>query len=333
MTKTRSGHFRRIFAFFMAFSLLSTSPLSILALEEEKKSYIKWVDFTPTAELLSDALEIDLATHESEAPVSWIELIAALGQKYGGSFSRYQKKDLEAFAEAARARKLQGCIQNEKLFRYYKEAYGAVLGGMVGSYTEERREENGQITTTKKYGLKAFHPLAAGYAFSHSDDFGNARNYGYKRRHLGHDMFGSVGTPVVAMESGYVEALGWNQYGGWRIGIRSFDGQRYYYYAHLRKDHPYADLHEGKIVRAGEVIGYLGMTGYSAKENVNNIKTPHLHVGLEVIFDPSQKDGYNQIWISMYELVRFLASNRVRAYHEGTESVSHLCVIDEEMPD
>ncbi len=50
---------------------------------------------------------------------------------------------------------------------------------------------------------------------------------------------GSIGTPVIAVEGGVVEALGWNQYGGWRIGIRSFDGQRYYYYAHLRRDHPF----------------------------------------------------------------------------------------------
>ena len=71
---------------------------------------------------------------------------------------------------------------------------------------------------------------------------------------------GSVGTPVIAIESGVVEVLGWNMYGGWRIGIRSFDKKRYYYYAHLRKDHPYhSDLAEGDIVTAGDVIGYLGM--------------------------------------------------------------------------
>ncbi len=46
---------------------------------------------------------------------------------------------------------------------------------------------------------------------------------------------GSIGTPIIAVESGTIEALGWNQYGGWRIGIRSFDKKRYYYYAHLRK--------------------------------------------------------------------------------------------------
>ena len=70
---------------------------------------------------------------------------------------------------------------------------------------------------------------------------------------------------MIAVESGRVEALGWNQYGGWRIGIRSFDGKRYYYYAHLRKDYPYqSNLKEGSLVTAGDVIGYLGHTGYSS---------------------------------------------------------------------
>lgn len=102
--------------------------------------------------------------------------------------------------------------------------------------------------------------------------------------------YGSIGTPIVAVESGYIEALGWNQYGGWRVGIRSFDGKRYYYYAHLRKDHPYAkDLCEGQIVTAGDVIGYLGMTGYSSHENVNNINIPHLHFGVQLIFNEVQK--------------------------------------------
>ena len=77
-------------------------------------------------------------------------------------------------------------------------------------------------------------------------------------------FFIHIGTPITAIESGYVEALGWNQYGGWRIGIRSFDKKRYYYYAHLRQNFPYAlNLEEGSIVTAGDVIGYMGHTGYS----------------------------------------------------------------------
>ena len=79
-------------------------------------------------------------------------------------------------------------------------------------------------------------------------------------------MMGQIGTPIIAVESGYVEALGWNQYGGWRIGIRSFDKKRYYYYAHLRQKSPFQKgLKEGSVVTAGDVIGYMGHTGYSKK--------------------------------------------------------------------
>jgi len=90
---------------------------------------------------------------------------------------------------------------------------------------------------------------------------------------------GSIGSPIVAVESGTIEALGWNQFGGWRIGIRSFDNKRYYYYAHLKKDHPYRkDLKVGDVVYAGDVIGYLGRTRIQHKGNVNNIDTSHLHL-------------------------------------------------------
>ena len=145
---------------------------------------------------------------------------------------------------------------------------------------------------------------------------------------------GSIGTPIIAVESGYVEALGWNQYGGWRIGIRSFDRKRYYYYAHLRKDHPYAkDLQEGQVVTAGDVIGYLGMTGYSSKENVNNINIPQLHVGIQLIVNEVQKDGVNQIWIDVYEIIEFLRKNASQVhmaypYTKDYERVYNMMITD-----
>lgn len=115
--------------------------------------------------------------------------------------------------------------------------------------------------------------------------------------------------------------MGWNQYGGWRIGIRSFDKKRYYYYAHLRQNYPYADwLEEGSVVTAGDVIGYMGHTGYSTKENVNNIEVTHLHWGLQLIFDESQKEGNNEIWVDLYPLTRFLAKHTQPAVKvEGTK--------------
>ena len=124
-------------------------------------------------------------------------------------------------------------------------------------------------------------------------------------------MMGALGTPIVAVEGGVVEAMGWNRYGGWRIGIRSYDSRRYYYYAHLQKDHPFADgLQVGDAVDPGDVIGFMGRTGYSDQENVNNIETVHLHFGLQLIFDESQKECLSEIWIDVYDIVRLLHSHR-----------------------
>jgi len=193
-----------------------------------------------------------------------------------------------------------------KYYNYYHEAYSAVLGGMLGCY----EIEVGGVWK-QQYGLKAFSPIAAGYGYSHSDDFGVSRSFGFNRKHLGHDMMGALGTPIVAVEGGVVEAMGWNRYGGWRIGIRSFDSRRYYYYAHLQKGHPFADgLRVGDVVEAGDVIGFMGRTGYSDKEDTNNIETVHLHFGMQLVFDESQKECLSEIWIDVYDLVRLLESHR-----------------------
>lgn len=64
----------------------------------------------------------------------------------------------------------------------------------------------------------------------------------------------------------------------------------------------------------------MGHTGYSAKENVNNIDSVHLHFGLQLIFDESQKEGNNEIWIDCYALTRFLCKNRSAVHKvEGTK--------------
>lgn len=306
---------------------------------DQKKDFIKWVDFQVTKEAMQQAFRYDVDTCQSEIHLNWIELLAYLGARYGGDFSRYKAADMKAIADRVLGgEKMEDITRDMKYYSYYLEAYGAVLGGMVGEFkveipvaeapefalkehgnedpngesgqSQERKADDGKVWVTK-YGLKAFSPIAKNYPYSDYSDFGVARSYGFKRQHLGHDMMGQVGTPVIAVESGYVEAMGWNQYGGWRLGIRSFDGKRYYYYAHLRKNFPYhKSLQEGSIVQAGDVIGYLGRTGYSRTENTNNIDEPHLHFGIQLIFDESQKDGNNEIWIDCYEIVKFLAVNR-----------------------
>lgn len=85
------------------------------------------------------------------------------------------------------------------------------------------------------------------------------------------------------------------------------------------------------MVTAGEVIGYMGHTGYSTKENVNNIDEVHLHFGLQLIFDESQKEGNNEIWIDCYNLTKFLAKNRSEVYKvEGTKEWKRVLDMKEE---
>ena len=280
--------------------------------ETEKKDYIKWVEFNVTCEALSKAYSLDTETYGQEVHLNWIQLLAYLGARYGGDFKQYKDSDMTALAQKLEeGAKMEELTKDMKYYSYYKEAYEAVLGGLVGEYEIEEKDGEGKTEWVKKYGLKGFSPIAKGFPYSDYDDFGASRSYGYKRNHLGHDMMGQVGTPVVAVESGYVKVMGWNQYGGWRIGVSSFDGRRYYYYAHLRQNFPFCKtLEEGSIVQAGDVIGYMGRTGYSTKENVNNIDTYHLHFGLQLIFDESQREGVHEIWVDWYQLVRFLYKNQ-----------------------
>ena len=321
---------KKLIVFFIVLTVLLSSIIIFYSFatdnsdSEEEKNFIKWVDFNVSAEALNLTAQLDIDSHNKEEEIiyNWIELLAYLSCKNGGNFKNFTAKDLNNLVEELKnGQTIEELTQNMKFYDYYYESYSAVLGGFIGNYSIEVLNEDGTKSYQEKYGLKAFLPIAKNYSFSHYDDFGNSRSYGFKRTHLGNDLMGSIGTPIIAVESGIVENLGWNQYGGWRVGIRSFDTKRYYYYAHLRKNHPYAEgLEEGMTVKAGDVIGYLGMTGYSTKENVNNINVPHLHFGMQLIFDESQVDSPNEIWIDVYQIIEFLKKNRSEVYMANEET-------------
>ena len=100
------------------------------------------------------------------------------------------------------------------------------------------------------------------------------------RRHEAIDIMAPRGTPVIATDDGFVKKLFTSIPGG--LTIYQFDpDQRFcYYYAHL--DRYAADLHEGQIVRRGEVLGYVGTTGNAPPD------APHLHFAL-IRLDPDRR--------------------------------------------
>jgi murein DD-endopeptidase MepM/ murein hydrolase activator NlpD len=102
------------------------------------------------------------------------------------------------------------------------------------------------------------------------DTFADAR--GGSRAHEALDIMAPRNTPVRAVEDGVIQKLFTSKAGG--LTIYEFDPTQTftYYYAHLDR---YADdVHEGQIVKRGDVIGYVGSTGNASPD------APHLHFAI-----------------------------------------------------
>lgn len=117
-------------------------------------------------------------------------------------------------------------------------------------------------------------PLRSDY--SYRSTWGASRGWGGYRIHEGTDLFAGYGVPVRSTAYGIVEVMGWNPYGGWRIGIRDLNNV-YHYYAHLSGFNK--EIKENDIVKPGQVIGWVGSSGYG-KPGTSGKFPPHLHYGL-----------------------------------------------------
>ncbi|SHO49792.1 Peptidase family M23 [Anaerocolumna xylanovorans DSM 12503] len=117
---------------------------------------------------------------------------------------------------------------------------------------------------------------------SYGDTWSELRNYGGNRRHEGTDIFPKENIPgkykVISATDGVVERLGWLEKGGYRVGIRAPHGA-YIYYAHL--DSYAKGLKIGDIIKAGDLLGYMGDSGYG-KEGTKGMFPVHLHFGIYV---------------------------------------------------
>ena len=125
------------------------------------------------------------------------------------------------------------------------------------------------------YEDKGF-PIDPSCNYYYQDSYGDGRSYGGARRHEGIDIMCNMGVPVYSVGDGVIEQAGWNEYGGWRIGIRGTDGV-YYYYAHLSKYQGRPD--KGDRVKKGQLIGYAGDSGYGPEGTTGQF-APHLHFGM-----------------------------------------------------
>jgi murein DD-endopeptidase MepM/ murein hydrolase activator NlpD len=122
----------------------------------------------------------------------------------------------------------------------------------------DRLRERGLLVPVRGIEKKALH-----------DTFKDSRG---GRVHQAMDIMAPRGTPVLAVDDGRVEKLFTSKQGG--LTVYQFDpaGEYCYYYAHLDRYAP--DVTAGRVLRKGDVIGYVGSTGNAAPE------APHLHFSI-----------------------------------------------------
>lgn len=91
---------------------------------------------------------------------------------------------------------------------------------------------------------------------------------GYTRMHKGMDFRAGYGTPILAVQTGYVGAAGWNS-GGYGNHVELTHGAGITTtYSHMSG----IAVRPGQLVQQGQVIGYVGATGLATG--------PHLHYEL-----------------------------------------------------
>lgn len=140
------------------------------------EDYIKWVDFNVSYEAMDKALALDIRSQEQDMPVSWIDLLALAACRTGGKVTG--KSVEQAYQDLQTGQSPQELLgELFKYYSYYHQAYDAALGGLVGNYAILVEDDRGEKIWKASYGLKAFSPIAAGYGYSHCDDFGVGRSY------------------------------------------------------------------------------------------------------------------------------------------------------------
>ncbi|HYP25291.1 MAG TPA: M23 family metallopeptidase [Blastocatellia bacterium] len=113
------------------------------------------------------------------------------------------------------------------------------------------------------------------------DSYYDGRSEG--RTHEALDIMAALDTPVLATTDGKVAKLFQSDKGGIALYQLDESGLYYFYYAHLSR---YADgVYEGKPLKRGEIIGYVGDTGNAGAGNY------HLHFGIQKPKAPGKWSG------------------------------------------
>lgn len=190
-----------------------------------------------------------------------------------------------------------------------------LLFSIIVDYAKQQYKKEVDLAVVwedSKYFPVAESTYSDDYTLTYVDSWLQGRSYGGNRVHEGCDLMASENVrghyPIVSISDGVVEQLGWLKLGGYRIGIRS-PGGVYFYYAHL-SDYA-SELTIGDSVKAGELLGFMGDTGYSEIEGTTGNFPVHLHLGIYLNDENGDEKAYNP-----YPFLLELEKNKIQYYFE-----------------
>ncbi len=161
-------------------------------------------------------------------------------------------------------------------------------------------EDAAQIYRQFIYDIVSF-PLAGNIRYTFENGWKEGRTYKGTRKHYGIDIMDPDNIPgkikIYSVTDGVIENIGWNEVGGYRVGIRS-NGGAYFYYAHLYENPSH--IKKGDRVCAGDYIGDMGNTGYG-EEGTKGLFPVHLHIGIAV-----KIKGNEEFWVNPYYILKYL---------------------------
>jgi len=189
------------------------------------------------------AQQEDLAAELDARSAEILDELGAANDVYQELYGQWQKEEAERRRRAEAARRAQAA------------AAAAAAAAASGYASSAAVDPSGRT-------------CAVAGASSFSDTWGDPRSGG--RTHKGVDMVAPTGTPLVAVENGYIWSPNWHWAGGNGLYVRGDSGD-IYYYAHMNGYAP--GLYDGMRVGVGQLVGYVGNTG--------NSSVPHLHLGYQ----------------------------------------------------
>lgn len=232
----------------------------------------------------------------------FIRLLVESTNIAGGEKEQYNAETLEIAYT-----KILDTLDNQEIYDIYKKIYSEIKTGpipkssIVNEWVYEMNLDTGKKEWVEINTLR-------NWTYSHYEDFGAKRTYGGDRSHLGNDVIADKGTPLLSITDGVITRLGWDELGGWRVGIIDTNGT-YWYYAHMLEYAP--DIQENQYITAGTLIGYVGNSGYGPIGTTGQF-IDHLHLQIGIAIEPNSSSDDEYIWINPYPIMVYTEHMRVQ---------------------